>query len=349
MPASFVPLVEILRGGIVESVHHGAVAVVDRDGRLLYAAGDPEIVTFTRSSLKPLQALPFVAAGGVERYKLSTHETALLCASHSGEARHVEGAASILAKAGNDASDLQCGTHPPGHYEVRGEIPPPPPYSPLSHNCSGKHSGMLAHCAACGYGKHDYLAMEHPLQREIRTAVAGMAGVAEDALQAGIDGCSAPNYAMPLARLALAFARLASADVDVVYGRAPRQLADAMTAAPEMVSGDGRSDLALTRAGRGDWVCKVGAEAVQAIGIRSRGWGIAIKVADGGRRGLLPATVSTLSQLELVDGQAREALTPLRNPVLRNYRGLVTGESRPVVVLDKVDRRLTPVAARAAE
>ena len=260
MPVPFVPLVEVLRGGIVESVHYGAVAVVDRAGRLLFAAGDPEVVTYTRSSLKPLQALPFVAAGGVERYKLTTQETALLCASHSGEARHVEAAASILAKAGNDASDLQCGTHPPVHYEVRGEIPPPPPYSPLSHNCSGKHSGMLAHCAACGYGKHDYLAIEHPLQREIRAAVAAMTGVPEDALHAGIDGCSAPNYAMPLARLALAFARLASADVDPPMVGRPGTLADAMTTAPEMVSGEGRSDLALSRAGRGDWVCKIGAE-----------------------------------------------------------------------------------------
>src|SRR3954470_16295515 len=119
MPASFVPLVEILRGGIVESVHHGAIAVVDRDGRLLYAAGDPLAVTFTRSSLKPLQALPFVAAGGIERFKFSAPETALLCASHSGAPRHVDAAASMLAKAGNSADRLQCGTHPPMHYEVR--------------------------------------------------------------------------------------------------------------------------------------------------------------------------------------------------------------------------------------
>jgi L-asparaginase II len=349
MPASFAPLVEVLRGGIVESVHHGAVAVVDRSGRLLYAAGDPEVVTFTRSSLKPLQALPFVAAGGVERFQLTTQETALLCASHSGEPRHVEAAASILRKAGNDASELMCGTHPPGHYEVRGEVPPPPPYSPLSHNCSGKHSGMLAHCAACGYGKGDYLSLSHPLQREIRTAVSAMMAVPEEALQPGIDGCSAPNFAAPLARLALAFARLASADVDPAYGRAPRQLADAMTAAPEMVSGEGRGDLALTRAGRGDWVCKVGAEAVQAIGIRSLGWGIAIKVADGGRRALLPATVAVLEQAGLLDGQAREALGSLATPTLRNYRGLAVGTERAVVVLDKADRALTPVVPVTAE
>jgi len=337
------------RGGAVESVHYGSIAVTDRAGRLLFSAGDPDMLTFTRSALKPLQALPFVAGGGLERFGYSTAQTALLCASHSGEPRHVTAVADMLARAGNAPGDLQCGTQAPGFYDVKGEVPPPPPYSPLAHNCSGKHSGMLAHCAACGYGKHDYLAMDHPLQREIRTAVAGMAGVPEGALHAGIDGCSAPNYAMPLARLALAFARLASADVDPVYGRAPRQLADAMTAAPEMVSGDGRSDLALTRAGLRDWVCKVGAEAVQAIGIRSRGWGIAIKIADGSRRGLLPATVSTLEQLGLLDGPARAALAPLRSPVLRNYRGLATGEGRAVVVLDKADRGLTPVAASAAE
>ncbi len=130
----------------------------------------------------------------------------------------------------------------------------------------------------------------------------------EEALVAGIDGCSAPNYAIPLARLALAFARLAAADVDARFGRAPRMLADAMSAHPEMVSGERRSDLALARAGRGDWVCKIGAEGVQAIGVRSRGWGIAIKVADGNARGLHPATVATLEQVGLLDAAARQAL-----------------------------------------
>jgi L-asparaginase II len=113
-----------------------------------------------------------------------------------------------------------------------------------------------------------------------------------------------------------------------------------MIAHPEMVSGDGRSDLALTRAGRGDWVCKVGAEGVQAVGIRSRGWGIAVKVADGNARGLHPATVAILDQLGLVDDAAREGLAAWVRPQLRNYRGQVTGEARAVVVLDKKDRSL---------
>jgi L-asparaginase II len=335
-----VPLTVVTRGAAVESVHLGSVAVVDRSGRLLFAAGDPEVLTFTRSSLKPLQALPFVAAGGVERFGFTTAEVALLCASHSGEPRHVEAAASMLAKAGNGPGDLLCGAHAPRHYEVRGELPPPPPYSPLAHNCSGKHSGMLAHCVARGFGRHDYLAHEHPLQQQIRAAVSAFAGVAEGDLVTGVDGCSAPNYAMPLANLAFAFARLAAATDDPDYGAAPRALADAMIAHPEMVSGDGRSDLALTRAGRGDWVCKVGAEGVQAIGIRSRGWGIAVKVADGNARGLHPATVAILDQLGLVDDAAREGLAAWVRPQLRNYRGQVTGEARAVVVLDKKDRSL---------
>jgi L-asparaginase II len=326
--------VQVLRGGIVESVHHGAVALVDRAGQLLYAAGDPELVTFTRSSLKPLQALPFVAAGGLDRYKLTMQETALLCASHSGEPRHVEAVADMLSRCGRSAGDLQCGAHAPGFYDARGEVPPPPPYSTLAHNCSGKHSGMLAYCVHHNHAVGDYLAFDHPLQAAIRRAVSTFTGVAEERLIAGIDGCSAPNYAVPLASLATAFARLATADVDADYGMAPRTLANAMMAHPEMVSGEYRSDLALMQAGRGDWVTKIGAEGVQAIGIRSQGLGIAIKVADGQKRGLYPAIVAVLEQLGVVDAKARSVLEPWRVRTVRNYRGIATGEIRPAVVLD---------------
>jgi L-asparaginase II len=339
MPAAaysdHVPVAEVVRGATVECIHYGSVAVVDRGGRVLHAAGDPHAITFTRSALKPLQALPFVAAGGIERFGYSKAQTALLCASHSGEPRHVDAVADMLARAGNDGTDLQCGTHPPGFYEARGDIPPPPPYSPLQHNCSGKHSGMLAWCTQHGASKSDYLAYEHPLQQDIRRAVAAFTGVAEDRLLAGTDGCSAPNYAVPLSALARAFARLATADVDADYARAPRTLADAMTAHPEMVSGAHRSDLALMDAGRGDWVAKIGAEGVQAIGIRSQGIGVAVKIADGQKRGLYPVVVAVLEALGLLDAAAREALAPWGRHALFNYRGLPTGEVRSVVVLDK--------------
>jgi L-asparaginase II len=165
--------------------------------------------------------------------------------------------------------------------------------------------------------------------------VATFTGIAEDRLLPGIDGCSAPNYAVPLSALARAFARLAAADVDADYARAPRALADAMTTHPEMVSGANRSDLAFMQAGRGDWVTKIGAEGVQAIGVRSAGLGIAIKVADGQKRGLYPVIVSVLDSLGLLDAGARNALAPWGRHDLFNYRGLATGEVRSVVVLDK--------------
>lgn len=331
-----VPLALVTRGNVIESIHCGSVAVVDRAGGVLYSAGDPAFLTMTRSALKPFQAMPFVAGGGIERFGYSTAQVALLCASHSGEARHVEAVADMLARAGNAAGDLRCGTHAPGHYEAWGEIPAPPPYSPLAHNCSGKHSGMLAYCVQCGLPKDGYLDFDHPLQRSIRGAVAHFTSTPEHALVVGIDGCSAPNYAVPLAKLAQAFAQLASTGVDdAEFGKAPRVLADAMTKHPEMVSGERRTDLELARAGRGDWVAKIGAEGVQAIGLRTAGVGIAIKVADGNKRVLRPVIAAVLDQLGLIDADRRTALAEWFEPLIHNYRGIATGSLRAAVVLDK--------------
>ena len=262
--------------------------------------------------------------------------------------RHVDAALSMLAKAGNAPADLQCGAHAPYCYEARGEVPPPPPYSPLAHNCSGKHSGMLAHCAACGYGKHDYLAFDHPLQQR-DPAVRWLRSPAcpSAASCAGMDGCSAPNYAMPLSRLALAFARLAAADVDPDYGAAPRTLADAMIAYPAMVSGERGADRLLMTAGRGDWVTKVGAEGVQALGVRSRGWGIAIKVADGSAaRPRSRGGGGAGSARAPGCGRPHGAGSPWRGRQVRNCAARAVGETVPMLVLDKIERPLAPVGER---
>jgi len=331
-----VPLSIVTRGDATDSVHYGSVAVVDAAGRLLFSAGDPHYLTTTRSALKPLQALPFVARGGAEHFGYSPEQVALLCASHSGEPRHVEAVADMLRRAGCSVEQLQCGVHPPLYYTAMEELPPAgAKFTALHHNCSGKHSGMLAYCRLFGLSAESYLAFDHPLQQAIRTAVAHLTNVPEGELIAGIDGCSAPNYAIPLDRLAQAFARLATASEDEQYGRGPATLAAAMSAHPEMVSGERRNDLILMRAGRGDWVTKVGAEGVQAIGVRSRGLGIALKVVDGNARGLHPATVSVLDQLGLLDDAQRADLEAWREPAIRNYRGLTTGRVTPVVTLEK--------------
>jgi L-asparaginase II len=214
-----------------------------------------------------------------------------------------------------------------------GEAPPPPPYSPLAHNCSGKHSGMLAYCVQCGLPK-ETTAFDHPLQKAIRRAVAHFTSTPEAALVSGIDGRSAPNYAVPLARLRSASPGSPPTTATPISRRATGA-GRRDDRPPEMVSGERRNDLALMRAGRGDWVTKIGAEGVQAIGIRSTGLGIAVKVVDGGKRGLHPATVATLDQLGLLDASQRAELAEWREPLVRNYRGTVTGQVRPTVVLNK--------------
>ena len=330
-----VPLAVVERGGRTESVHAGSVAVVDARGRLVASAGAPSHVAFTRSALKPLQALPFVAAGGPKHFGLADEQVAVMCASHSGEVKHQLAVADLLARAGCRVDELGCGTHAPYIYESLHEPPPPPPYPVLGHNCSGKHAGMLAHCVMSGWPRDGYLEPSHPLQAAIRAAIARHAGVREDELVPAIDGCSAPNYAIPLAGLARAFARFADpadAESDAV---ARRTIASAMAAHPDYVSGSRRSDLALMRAGRGQWIAKVGAEGMQAIGLRHGGLGIAVKLADGASRAVAPVAIAVLDQLGVLDDAARRELAPWASPVLHNARGTVVGRLRSVVVLDK--------------
>ena len=327
MPA-LVPLVETFRGGTLECVHFGAVAVCDTQGRVLAQAGDPHWVTFTRSTLKALQALPFVRGGGPQRFGFTRENVALMCASHSGEPMHVAQVQDMLDKAGVPYKALQCGCHVPLFAEL-GIAPAPGSYDERHHNCSGKHAGFLAWCVQHGQPTGNYLAPGHPLQQAIRRDVAQAVGLAPEELKAGTDGCSAPNYAMPMAHLATGFARLAAGD-DPRFGESFVQLADAMTAHPELVSGTRRNDEAFMRAGRGDWVTKVGADGMQVVASRSRGQALALKISDGNPLAVHAATVEALDQLGWLDGRQREELRPWRNEAIANAKGTQVGERRPV-------------------
>lgn len=331
----YVPLVELTRGGIVECVHFGALAVVDVDGKLLAARGNPDLVTFPRSSMKPLQVLPFVERGGPEAYSLTDEELAIMCASHSGTDHHVEVLKSIHARVGLKESDLQCGVHWPEKktaelMRARGEEP-----TPYRHNCSGKHSGMLAHARLRGLPFENYLAMDHPVQQSILQTVAEMCDMRTEDLIVGTDGCSAPVFAMPLRAFALAIARLS----DPCGLPEPRQAAclkvtHAMRAYPEMVAGPGRLDTVLMEVMEGKAVVKGGAEGYQVIGLLpgavapgSKGIGIAFKFSDGDpdRRATNALVVAILRALGFEAEMASEAFAAHANPVLRNWRGLEIG------------------------
>ena len=354
----YVPIAQVQRGGVTESVHFGAVAVTNAQGDLLYAAGNPRMHTFARSALKPFQAAPFFAAGGVATLGLTGPETAVLCASHNGEARHADAVASVLQKADAQPTQLLCGCHMPFKFSWFDKQPPPgEQWNALHHNCSGKHAGMVAAARLFGVSVDDYINPQHPVQVAARKALASCTGVTADELVAATDGCSAPTYALPLHRLAQGYARLALGD-DVVggalggssggfsgganheYQGALGIAFKAMTEHPEMVSGEGRNDLAFTQAGQlngaGDWVCKIGAEGVQAIGIRSLGLGIAVKVADGNMRGLHPATIAVLEQLGVMTDARREMLKAWAQPVINSAVGNPVGRIVPVVQLQQL-------------
>ncbi|HVL76939.1 MAG TPA: asparaginase [Noviherbaspirillum sp.] len=329
-------LAEVTRGGQLESIHYGSVAVVDARGKLLYAAGDPDFMTFTRSSIKPFQALPFLLDGGPAQFGFGPREIALQCASHSGEDMHVQVVEGMLKKAGCDEHHLQCGCHLPMRY-AQGEAPPAGmKFNQLHNNCSGKHAGFLAWCVQHHEALDTYLDPAHPLQQAIRTALARVAGVMPGELVAGTDGCSAPNYALPLSRLAYTYARLAQGREDAEFGPEMGTLFDAMTTHPELVSGTGRSDQAFMRTAPGDWVAKVGAEAVQVIGIRSAGIGLAVKIADGNNRALYPAVIAALQQLGLLSHLEDTPLAAFARPPIRNARGLDVGEIRPLLELNRI-------------
>lgn len=363
MTEPFQPLFELTRGNIVESIHYGAIAVVDSHGKLLYSHGDPQTVAFLRSSAKPFQALPFFERGGPAAFGLTQKEQALICASHEGSDEHVQTAAGIQAKAGIKESDLQCGVHMPGDataYKAliaRGEMP-----TANRNNCSGKHSGMLAHAKMRNLPLDSYLDLQHPIQQDILTGFSEMCNYPREKVELGIDGCSAPNFAAPLYNAALAFARLCDPqsaagfphDLSEARAKACRDITSAMTSFPEMISGRGEFDCRLMQVGKGNIVCKRGAEGYQAIGLKpgllgagSPGAGITFKVSDGDllfrtihieplNRVRPAVTLEILRQIgALSDAQIRELAEFGPILPLKNHRGLVTGESRPVFKLAK--------------
>jgi L-asparaginase II len=232
----------------------------------------------------------------------------------------------MLAKAGQDYKVLRCGCHVPGLYMLMDKTAPDGIHFDERHNnCSGKHAGFVAHCVQQGWSLDDYIAPDHPLQQAIARDVAAAVGMDVQDLKMGIDGCSAPNYAMPLSKLAYGYARLASGAQDAQFGSSFAQLGDAMTAYPEMVSGTGRNDLAFMHIGRGDWITKIGADGVQVVASKSRGEALALKISDGNKTALYAATVEALEQLGWLDTAQREALQPWRAQPIINARGISVG------------------------
>jgi L-asparaginase II len=314
--------------------------VVDHTGRLIAHVGDPDYLTFSRSSLKPFQALPTVARGIPDKLGLAERHIAVMCGSHAGAEIHVTAAQEILTASGSTVAEYQCGVHVPLALKPGDVvIPLKTDFTALYNNCSGKHAGMLALARDLGCPPEEYLEFDSPVQKLIRATVAEWTEVPESELRSGIDGCSAPNYAFPLKNLALGFAKMAHAcqsETGKADQSAAARIIGAMRAHPELVSGTGWLDLSLAQASRGRWVTKIGAEGVECVAIPVRGWAVVAKIADGNTRALGPFITDILRQLGEWDGCDTDALEKLAAPQLRNHRDTVVGGARCVARLERV-------------
>lgn len=324
-------LVEVTRGGLVESRHRGAVCVRDADGGIVLSLGDIERPVFPRSAIKVIQALPLMESGAADAFGFGNRELALACASHSGEPEHAALASSMLERAALDGGALECGAHWPMGEEANRQLAREGGQpSALHNNCSGKHAGFLCTCVHRGIDPRGYVGRGHEAQEAVRAAMESVTGAphAEDAC--GTDGCSIPTYAIKLDALALGFSRMATGvGMAAERAKAARRLMDACMAEPFYVAGTGRMDTRLMQGGGERIFVKTGAEGVYCAAIPELGLGIAIKCDDGAGRAAEVMVAAVLARLMQTDEALSDSLSQLARPGLKNWNDFSVGGLRP--------------------
>ncbi len=341
-------LVDVLRGGGVESTHCGSIAIFDADGNQVAAIGDIERPVFPRSAVKVLQALPLIASGAAERLGLDDDELAIACASHGGEPVHAETAARMLVKAGLDAGALECGTHWPyldsaaRALAAQGGVP-----TALHNNCSGKHAGFLCLGCAMHGGRPDlqryvrgYVRPTHPVMREVTAALRAATGYDLENAPCGVDGCSIPTFAIPLRNLALAFARVGTGvGLSDSHAVAAKRLRRAVAASPHLVAGTGRLDTQIMRRLGERVFCKVGAEGVYCAALPERGLGVAIKIDDGNNaRACEVVMAAVIEALVTLDDAEAVFVRGFSDHALTNWNGIEVGRLAATALLRQIAR-----------
>lgn len=320
-------LVQVTRGYRVESIHCAEISVINNEGHEILGTENTSLKTYLRSSAKPFQATVLLDTKTDVFYGIPDEWIALTCASHNGEEIHANIVRSFLKKIGLDDSALQCGTHVPlvftfggysGHVQES--------YSPAYHNCSGKHTGMLAVCRHLEKNVKTYLQFEHPVQKMILKKIEKYSG--EKDIHLALDGCTAPVFYVSVRGMARMYMHLAMGSDDNI-----ERIRTIMTDYPYLIAGKGRFDTQIMEICKGKIAAKVGAEGVQGCAVKhpdGRRFGINIKIHDGNRRALAPLLIETLLSLDALTDTEIELLKPFHRPELRNHAGHIIGEIRPV-------------------
>lgn len=322
-----VPMAEIWRGSLLESLHHGHAVICDDSGQIVRSWGDPDAVIYPRSSAKMIQALPLLTSGAASKYGLSTEQLALSCASHNGAHIHTDRVNAWLAQLGLGDEDFRCGTQEPADRPARNElIKTDTSPCQVHNNCSGKHAGFLTLNQHLGAGS-EYVEMDHPVQQACLAAFEEVTGMESPTY--GIDGCSAPNFATSMHGLARAMAWFASAsDRSDRASEAAVQLVSAMTMHPDLVAGETRACTNLMRAMGGKVAVKTGAEAVFIAIIPEKKLGVAVKIVDGATRASECAIAAILVGLGVLEADHPETRKYMNAPLI-NRRGIDCGALRP--------------------
>lgn len=330
----FIPLVEEYRGGVLENVHYGAVSVVDEKGNILYSAGNPEHLTFLRSAAKPFQAIPVMKRRIEEVYGLAGHEAALFAASHRGEAFHIDALESMLRKTGISEEALHCCSTYPLNEDAKAERHRAHEAKRrIFHNCSGKHTGLIALSKHMGWDERTYYSPEHPVQKEIVQTLAYFAEVPEASIPQGIDGCGLPIFALPLHKIAYSFLKLACTDLidDADTRDAAARMARLMNEYPDTIADTKFVCSALLK--DSNLSAKGGAKGVYGIGLRKERLGISLKVSDGSEQVWPCIIASILERLGYSDKATINRLYELVPNTIVNDGGTEVGERRAVFEL----------------
>lgn len=324
---SFVKMVEVWRGALVESVHQGAAAVANADGKIIAGHGDTSLVTYPRSALKPIQAIALVETGAYQALHLTSKHLALACASHRGEPMHVKLASEWLKSLGLDQNALACGPdHPMDAASWSQAIRDGHPEQRIYHNCSGKHCGFLTVAKHRGWATQGYEEIEHPAQQLYLDELSDMLGRDARELEFGVDGCALPAAALPLQDMAIMMARYAANETGSSARRAAiAQIHDAMRAHPELISGTNYPNVHLARVTQGRVIVKTGAEGFIMAYSPQQKMAAALKIADGEQRARFPALIALLLSVGMLRADEAKQLAGVAEPPVKNSAGAVVG------------------------